>query len=147
MALPVTGCTWPHTCTLIGVPNGMVVKLDAGIAPADPGRPPAAPLEVHACLDTTCVDETVADPSFPSIVVPFDKPSARVATATVRVTRGGHVLSDGMARVQFVRDEPNGKGCGDAYQVGVTATSTGLRADGWSAPPGPSPDGTITAGS
>lgn len=117
----LTGCVLTRACTMKGAFTG--VSFDIGEAvPAT-----ATGLDVHACVDDECVDESGPSAASTWVFVRLrGVNSERVATARLTLRTNEGAVFDATTPVTLRRHQPNGPGCAPTvYQSTVRATSTG----------------------
>jgi hypothetical protein len=87
----------------------------------------ATMLDVHACVDDECIDQSGPATTITRVFVQLDRVSSeRVATARLTLHTNEGAVFDGTTPVTLRRHQPNGPGCAPTvYQAAVRATSTG----------------------
>jgi hypothetical protein len=106
-------------CTEIGCISGVWFDLSQLAAAS------AGPMDVHACVDATCVDVSAMAPD--PVLVQTTEAGPRTAVLTITVRDGGRLLSKGRATVELRKASPNGERCGPVcYSAQVSATPRGL---------------------
>ncbi len=132
LAVPVAGCTGP-VCTAVGALTGFVVTVPASEGTTVPTSEvglstPAAPADtvtVSICLEDDCRETRP-----PVVTSPWLVPDDRLTgtdpvrlSITVRPADGPAVAGTGVVAPRL--SQPNGPGCGDAFQADVTLPGDG----------------------
>ena len=116
----LTGCALVRSCTLKGAITGVTFDIDDAV-PATATR-----LDVHACVDDVCVDQSGPRATVIRVFVQLRVTSEGVATARLTMTTDEGVVFDATTPVILRKHQPNGPGCAPTvYQATVKATSAG----------------------
>jgi hypothetical protein len=118
LAMALVGCSSTN-CSSIGCASSVTLRF-GGFSTS------SGQLKVHTCLDESCADHTIADPTQPLVLDPASSRGAD-ESLTVGVTQGTTVLLDGSATVRLTKSMPNGPKCGPiCYSAAIAVAPSGL---------------------